>query len=96
MLLEPFLLMPVGTCVSHKVMLIMDMEVPVFVQPVQHKRRRDSKNVWMAREDDTDECAKAHFPEETSAGVLDVLLCYRSSGRSNLLCCMLPVYGETS
>ncbi|XP_043604609.1 uncharacterized protein LOC122577387 isoform X1 [Bombus pyrosoma] len=40
MLLEPFLLMPVGTCVSHKVfclivMLIMDMEVPVFVQPVQ-------------------------------------------------------------
>ncbi|XP_043604213.1 uncharacterized protein LOC122577144 isoform X1 [Bombus pyrosoma] len=63
-----------------QVMLVMDMELPAFVQPVQHERRRDSKNVWMAREDDTDDCAKAHFPEETSAGVLDVLLCRRSFG----------------
>ncbi|XP_043604710.1 uncharacterized protein LOC122577444 isoform X2 [Bombus pyrosoma] len=57
-------------------MLVMDMEVPAFVQPVQRKRRRDSKNVWMAREDDTDDCAKARFLEEISAGVLDVLLCH--------------------
>ncbi|XP_043588298.1 uncharacterized protein LOC122570267 [Bombus pyrosoma] len=73
------------------VMLVMDMKVPAFVQPVQRKRRRDSKNVWMAREANTNDCAKADFPEWTSAGVLDVLLCYRSSGQSSLLCCMFLV-----
>ncbi|XP_043604628.1 uncharacterized protein LOC122577403 [Bombus pyrosoma] len=111
---------------AFKVMLVMDMEVPAFVQPVQVciilfiltsssflwcfvrlsawscmycfsvRGGEIPKNVWMAREDDTDECAKAHFPEETSAGALDILLCHCSCGQSDLLCCMLPVHGETS
>ncbi|XP_043588306.1 uncharacterized protein LOC122570273 isoform X1 [Bombus pyrosoma] len=68
----------------------MDMEVSALVQTVQRKRRRDSENVWMAHEDDTDDCAKARFPEETSTEVLDVLLCHRPSGQGEFSLLYVP------